>query len=340
MSSGKIREELMAAAEIAPKRGESERDFLIRLQQIIGSGITEEVWNGLSDEAQDWNNDAADALDQGKPIPSFKDEDAAPEAEATGRRGRRSAEPEAEPEKTVAYEPKAGDRVTVTTGRGKKVETVVVEVDDKKGLLITNVGGKDGNEKDDEEFDLEKVTVAPAEEPPAATGRRGRSAPATEPDEPETPQQGDTVEAITARDKTIVGVIVELNDDDMLLKDVAGTEHELTVSKLKSVKVKVKGEANVKASAGKATEPAATGRRSRGGAAPAADAKDDDSKRAKPGMGNRVRELCCADPKATLEDVMKTLKKEGIEFRDVSVNMIYKDVHFVFDELRKHKLLK
>lgn len=331
----KIREELMTAAEIAPKRGESERDFLIRLQKQIGSGISEDVWNNLSDEAQDWNNDAADAIDEGKPIAGFKDEAAEqPPAAGGRRRGAAAAEPDPEPEE-AAYEPKLADKVKVVTARGKTIEGIVVEIGD--GMLITNPDGDQGDEEKDSEFDLDKVTVTKIEpEPePAPTGRRGRGASTAKAEEPADPEVGDTVEAITARDKVIVGVIVELADDDMLLKDVTGTEHELTVSKLKSVKVKVKGKPAAKAAA---TEPAASGRRGRGAAKAAA--PDDDAKRAAPGMGNRVRELCCADNEASIEDIMKSLKKEGIEFREISVKMIWKDTHFVIDELRKHKKLK
>ena len=44
----KIREELVAAASIVPKRGESETEFLIRLQTAISQEISQEAWDGTT----------------------------------------------------------------------------------------------------------------------------------------------------------------------------------------------------------------------------------------------------------------------------------------------------
>lgn len=335
---GKIREELMKAAEVAPKRGEDDSAFLIRLQKAISEEISEEVWDALSDEAQDWNNDAADAITAGKPIPPFKDEEAAAPVPAGRRRG--TAAPEAPPA-PVAYEPKVGDEVTATTKRGKVETGFIVEFDD--ATLVLNPA-KDGAEADDIELPMAGLVIAPKAAPePAPAGRTRGAARDAEPQGPSEPEVGDTVEVETKRGKVLIGNVTVLEGDDLVIKDAAGTEHELSVATLKTFKVKVKN------GPGKGPETAAeapaAGRR-RGGASttapvpPAADAKTKRSANGGVSVGTRVNELVIDNPGWSMEQVGAVLKKEGLEYRENTLSLTFSSANKFLDLLRARKLFK
>ena len=328
-----IRKELMEASGLAPKRGEDENAFLVRLQKAIAEDIDEATWNGLSEKAQDWNNDAADALTKGAAMPAFPDaEKAEPEpAATTGRRRGAAAAPAPAP---VAYVPKEDDDVIVTTKRGKDIAGAIVEL--VEGLVVINPDGMDGDKSKDQEFELTSVTVKLAGAPAAAGGA------SQEPDEPAEPEVGDTVEAVTMRDKVIVGNIVEMTDDALVLVDASGADHELSKARLKSLVVKVKNKA---AAPAPAPAPAASSRRGGAAAAPAAAPAADDSKpkrasNAGVSVGARIRELVCDDFTLTPDQVAAQLTKEKLEFRPATVGMIFKDTQFVIAELKKLKKLK
>lgn len=325
-----IRKELMEAAAITQKRGESDADFLVRLNVAISSEITEDQWNKLSEKAQDWNNDASDAITAGKSLPSFPDEEVAPAS--TSRRRGAAADPA--PEAPAKYEPKVGEDVVFTSARGKVSEGIVVEVG-ADGVIIINKGGEKGDQADDVECDLEKGTMAlVVKQEPTSTSRRrgsgsGDAAPATKKD----PEVGDTIEVVTARDKVIVGNVEVLDKDDLVIKDAAGTEHELTRSKLKSLIVKVD---NSKGGAA----PAASGRRG-SAAAPAAEEKGKRSSNpAGVSVGQRINEMVVDDPKATVEAIDAALKKEGLDFRENTLKMTYAAAHKFLEILRSRKIIK
>lgn len=331
-----IRKELMAAAEMAPKRGESDADFLIRLQKAISEEISEDVWNGLSVPAQDWNNDAADAISAGKLIPDFPDAVKATEPEAAvtpGRRGRGAAAPAATPE---VFKPKIGDEVTVETKRGKKSTGFVVDLD--KEVIVINPNGSGGAEKDDEEFDLAAVTISPALKTEDAGTEEA-------PEEDLDPKVGDTVSVVTARDKTIAGNILELSDETIVLVDASGDEHELGRSRLKSLTVKVKNGGGTT----KATEPEAAvtpGRRGRPpnpDKQPAAEKADGKIKRASNdgvSVGQRIKELVCDNMSMKVDDIGAKLKKEGLDFRPNTLTLVYSDAHKFLNILKERKMLK
>ncbi len=336
---GKIREELMKAAEVAPKRGEDDGTFLIRLQKAISEEISEEVWNALSDEAQDWNNDAADAITAGKPIPPFKDEEV-PAAPAPAGRRRGPAAPEA-PQAPTEYEPKVGDEVAATTKRGKVETGFIVEFDDSPLVLNAEKAGAEAN---DIELPMAGLVIVPKAAPaPAPAGRTRGAAKATEPEGPAEPEVGDTVEVETKRGKVLVGNVTVLEGDDLVIKDAAGTEHELSVATLKTFKVKVKN------GPGKGPETAAeapaAGRR-RGGAstaapaAPVADAKTKRSANGGVSVGTRVNELVIDNPGWTMEQVGTVLKKEGLEYRENTLSLTFSSAHKFLDLLRARELFK
>ncbi len=326
----KIKAELIAASALKLNRGEAEPAFLARVVVAIGNDISDETWSGISGPAQDWNNVAADALKLNKELPAFPDAEAPAAAPTTRRRA--AAAPAPEP---VEYEPTKGDEVTATSKRNKVVTGFIVEITDD--VVVVNPAS-DGPEADDIELPIASNTfvLAGAAEPAASTNKvADELAGLAE------PEVGDTVEVVTKREKIIVGNIEVLEGDDLVLKDAAGTEHELSMASLKSVKVKVK---NAKSAAAPAPAPVATGRgRTRAAAEPAAGEAEKKTRSSNPAgvsLGGRIRELMCGDESLTVEQVSKKLTDEGINFRDTSVKMIRKDVLDVIAMLRQLKKIK
>lgn len=336
-----IKQELMQAAEIKPKDGETEDAFLARLVTRIGSEIDTEQWDKLSAAAQDWNNLGSDAIDAQKPFPPFPDAEVAP---SSSRRRGAAATPPAAPA-PAPFVPKVGAAVTITTKRGKVETGVIVELTADE--VIINANGEDGAKEDDKEFALANVTIEPVGVQAASTAA---SPAAPEPKEPKTAEVGDTVEAVTARDKILVGNILVIDGDDLVLVDASGAEHELLKSKLKSIVVKVKNAKSGMTSAPAApAAPESTGRRGRSAAAspPAADTKPEEGKRTRSSnagaaqtLGGRIRELICDNPAVTAEQVQATLTKENYQFAETSVRMIHKDTTVIIGMLRERGLLK
>jgi hypothetical protein len=323
----KIKAELMAVSKLIPGRGEAEDSFLAKMVHAIGNVITDAEWASVSEPAQDWNNLAADALKNKLPLPPFPDAEAAPAA--TGRR-RGTATPEAAA--PVPYVPAKGDQVTATSKRGKVVTGFIVEITD--GMVIVNAAA-DGPESDDVELSIDTNTFALSFG--AVTTKQD------EPAGPVEPEVGDTLEVETARGKIIVGNATVIEGDDLVLVDASGADHELVISKLKSVKVKVKN-AGVKATE---AAPATTGR-TRGAAkseiTATGEAVRTRSSNETP-LGGRIRDILASTTAAgkvdmPLEAMVAQLTKEGFQFRDTSVKMIYKDTCYVIQKLREGAKLK
>lgn len=332
----KIRQELVTAAGITPARGEPEPTFILRLQNAIATVISQETWDKLSVEAQDWNNAVADALRDNKDIPPFPDEEKKDEPAATPSRRRGAA---AEPEKAavVAFEPVLGAEVIYTSARGSVKQGIVVSIE-ADGVII-NKDGEKGDQTNDEECDPTKGTFASAAkaEPEATPSRRGRGAAASSTPAKTVPEVGDTVEATTVRGKVVVGNVVYIGgegNDDIDVEDSAGTKHEFSISKLASYVLKVD---NAKPAA--AATPATRGRGA--AATPGEEPKNTRVRNGEISVGQRVREIVCE--KAGViepEAVYAILTQEKIEFRDVTVKMIVKDTKTVIDLLKANKLLK
>lgn len=333
----KIQQLLAKATETDPKRGESITDpaYLKRLALAVGE-LPDKDWDALPEECQDWVNEAADAINAKKDVPVLPDAEKEPvKEEAPARSRRRSAEAE-EPAKEAAatpYKAAKGDKVKVVTKRGKEYEGTIVDPDDKGELVLD-----DG--KEELGLDLERIESVTPLNPPAEEPKNGRRRKAAEDDEPAgpvEPEVTDTVELVTARDKTYLGNVIELSGDEIVIKTAAGEELEFDRAKLKSVVVKVKN----------AGVHAQLGRHRRSGEK---DAKKDEPegkarKTTKEDNGGvsvttRARELMCDDLAADKEAIMKLLKKEGLDFKENTINLIYADVQKLVKMLRERKLMK
>lgn len=307
-----IQQILAKATEVEPSKRREEtitsQDYMKRLAVAVGE-LSDEDWAKLPVEAQDWYNSAADAIDAKKDIPEYPD---LQKAETSTRRRGTAPAAKAEP-----YKPAKGDLVNLTTKRGKTYTGVTIADIDGDTLILDN----------EAEIDLDKIDTI------ELVG--GTKAPARA-EEPLEPEVSDTVEVVTSRGKTIVGNILEMDGDDLVIKDSTGEEHELSKDKLKSIVVKVK---NAGKSAGKAeTKTEAKGK---------ADDKGGDEKRKITRTTNggvsatqRMRELICADLEAKKDAISAALKKEGLEFKDNTLDLVYADSHKLIAILRDLKKIK
>jgi outer membrane biosynthesis protein TonB len=124
MSESKIENELLEAAGalFKTKKHETRPEYLHRLCNVIAKKISNEAWEALSQEAQDWNNDTAEALTNGKEAIDFPDLAAADPVDE---------EVDEEAEEVVA-KPKANTKQQKEQAAPKEKEKVVAKPDKAK----------------------------------------------------------------------------------------------------------------------------------------------------------------------------------------------------------------
>jgi ribosome maturation factor RimP len=324
----KIEKELVEATDLSTKRGESRQDFLNRLV-VATTNLADKDWEKLSQAAQDWSNEAADAKNaKAKTLPDFPDAEKEEEAPTGGRRrAAAEEEPDTTAGKTIVIEPgdlKNDMPVTITTKRGKTESGHVVEVT-KKMVAI-----KQGN-GDEVEFDFDRIdkieTLGEAK-----TSSRRKSGD----DEPDADpvKVGSVVTAVTKRGKEYTGKIVEV-DEEILVLDVDGKEEELSRDRLETIKP----------AAGKSAPKDEEKTSSRRSSAKGEEKAKDDEKAPRStnngvSVGTRIKELIADNLDATEADIAKALKKEGLEFRDNTLSLNFKDCHKFIDVLKSKKMLK
>ncbi|TXH49518.1 MAG: hypothetical protein E6Q97_22540 [Desulfurellales bacterium] len=319
----KIEKQLAEATEVTRKRGESDQDYMARLVKGT-SELDDASWEKLSPEAQNWFNDAADNLNKKKELPDFPDAAKAEEKkeEPVSRRG--SAK-KTEEKKDEPAEAKVGDKVTIVTKRDKTIEGEVIEQD--ADMLV--VKDAEGEELEVARDRIKTIEVKAEEKAP----RRRKAADEDDPPEtPADPKVGDEVKVVTKRGKTITGKVVEIDGDVLVIDDGEG-EIEVDPEKAESIEV---------------TKAAAGGKSSKKDDAKADKGKEDKgdkkkiSAKANGGVSatGRMRELVCEDPSMSKEDLSAKLKKEGLEFRDNTLDLVYADAQKIISILRDLKKLK
>jgi ribosome maturation factor RimP len=308
-----MQKELCEAAEMDPKRGEDRQAFLLRLAVACANSIPDGVWEGLSREAQNWVNVAGDAANAKKELPEFPDAEKAESAGTTRRRVAAEDKP---------YEPKLKDDVKVTTKSDKVVTGKIVEMDKEVIVLKTPTG---------DEKELSRDRIAKIEPLGGGSAKEEEAA-------PRDPKAGDLVTLTTKRNKMVTGDVVEITDEMVVLM-VNGTEEEFMKDRVASIKIdskpKVESSGSGRRSADKAEDK-------KEGKAPA---QEDDGKRTRStnagvSVGTRIRELLIEDMKATSEDISKVLKKEGLEFREATLNINYTEATKFLEMLKKAGKLK
>jgi len=321
--SAAIQKELVEVTELSTKRGEDRQAFLNRLVVAVAE-LADKDWDSLSKDAQDWYNNAADAKNAKKEIPDLVE--AEEEPKSTRRRG--AEEPAGETTSGVieitTKDLKDGMPVTITTKRGKEESGHVIEV--TKSLVAIKLGNGD-----EVEFDFERIAKMTTLAEAKSSGRRKSGDDDGEP-AGDPVKVGAEVTVTTKRGKEVTGKIVEL-DDEVIVLDVSGKEEEFARERVESIKP-VKGAAK--------DEPKSTRR----GASAETESKGKDAGESKrssnPGIsiGTRIKELIADNPSADEAAIAKLLKKEGLEFRDNTLSLNFKDCHKFLDVLKERKMLK
>lgn len=318
-----IQKMLAYATEIEPSKRANEtitdQAYLMRLALGVQK-LSNEDWDKLDSAAKDWFNKAADSIESKSDIHAFPD---IPQAEepSTRRRGA-AAEPGAAP--FTSKDAKKGDAVVVTTKRGRTIEGKVVEADDQ-GLVLEDGEGKDV------ELDHDKI-----ESIKLAGGKA-----AADPVVPDVAQVGDTVQVTTKRGKVVMGNIKELTDKDIVLVDVAGEIHEFDLDRLDGgITVKAKAPAGGR---GRGASEAKAEVKSNGATSAADPAKTPRASTAANGgvsVTGRIRELIADDLTSTKEAISAQMKKDGLEFKQATLDLTYGDMHKIIGVLRDRKVIK
>ena len=328
----KIEAELQKALNLKTKRNEDKQDYMARLVEGVNDA-DDDTYNGLSKEALDWFNDACDSIEGKKDIPDFPDAKAEAKEETSGR-SRRGSKSEAKDE--PKEDPiKVGSTVVITNKRGKTYTGEILEMDDE--VIVLDV---DGEEEEIQRSRIESVK-------PAGGKTSSKSEAAEDEDDAEDPiKVGAVVTVTNKRGKTYTGKIVEL-DDEVIVLDVDGEDEEIQRSRVESIKP-AGGKTSSKAEP-KAEAKEETSGRSRRGAAKD-EAKEDEAKDAKPkraasGATARMRELMTESLKEdgkliTREALSKAITKEGLEFKENTLDLVHTAFSQVVNMLADAKLLK
>lgn len=335
----KIEKEVSAATGLEAKKGEARAEYLARLMKGI-AGLDDKGWDGLSEEAQNWYNDNAEARNKakkaGKDVPEptdFPDAKAAEAEEPKSRR--RSSDDEDEPKGSKKAAPsldalEEGQRFKITTKRGKTIEGTVVENNAKKEFLAY----KDGDGEEDE-IDYSKV-----ESLEAFHGDAGKDDGAGDAE----PSVGDEVKLTTKRGKVFKGRITELSDDEVVIATDDGPE-DFARDRVETIEVTSKAKAGAKAekkAAKEEEEPRRAAKEEKKGK----EEKEDDAGRTRSknpdgvSIGTVIKELIAENQDASEKEIGKMLEKKGLEFKENTLKLNFVDCHKFLTILKEKKLLK
>lgn len=323
--SSKIQQELEKATGVSQESGEGKQTYYKALAKAVNK-LSDKDFDALSKGAQDWFNDAADNAEAKRDIPDFPDEQ---EDEAPTRR-RRSAEADDDEPKAKEYVPTKGDKVNITTKRGKVFAGVTfVEIEDDKLIVY----------KDDEgeaDTPLEGAKIEPVDPPKEETASRRRSSKDDADDTPADPKVGDTVEVTNKRGKIYVGILKEDDGEIIVLETVGGDVEDIVKANVTKVVVKHSPKATEK------DEPKTTRR----GDAKDADSSDGKAKKTTKddnggaSISDIVNETIVDNLDEPVEFILKKMTKDGVVFREDTAKLNYKQAYKLIAKLRAAKLMK
>jgi ribosome maturation factor RimP len=311
----KILSELLEATGIKQNAKETDADLKKRVVTAV-TELTDAEWAALSSGAQDWFNQAADAINAKEEAPDFPDAEDDEPAVPARRRGA-AAEKKEEPE---TQDPQVGDMVKIVTKRGKETEGELVEIDED--VVVLDVDGTE------EEFDRSRIDTI------TVLGDTGTAEQSSD-DAPAEPKVGDNLKVVTKRGKEVVGELVEIDGDILVIKT---DDEEVEVDSTTAQSVEVVEE----------EKPAASSGRRRGAPAeptdkPAAAEKTKRTTAADNGgvvATVRMRELIVENMDLDKAGIAKLLGKEKITYKDNTLDLVYADSHKLIKMMKDRKLLK
>ena len=305
----KIQDELVKATGVKPDDYKDRQKFLHALMMGV-SKLNDADFDKISDPAADWNNEVVDAYksDKNKDLADFADI----EADEPAKRTRRSADDGG----STVMTPKVGDTCEVTNSRDVTKKGVVVEIDDK--VLVLDVPGEGPIDYSRDRIKSTNVL----------NGASAKDEPAGE----FVPKVGLWVAIKTKRGRECEGKIVEIDKENLTL-EVDGKDEDFARDRVETIKaVASKGE---KADdSGKGKDDGKTKDAGEGGKEKRASNPEGVS------VGTRIMEIIADDLDVSEEAVGKQLKKDGLEFKDNTLTMQYKQARKMVEILRKKKMLK
>jgi ribosome maturation factor RimP len=343
----KIEKELVKATGVEAKKGEARPEFLARMAKAV-AGLDEKDWEDLSAEAQDWYNANADARQKakkaGESMPPYTDfADAKPDVEEEeddqpSRRRRGSdedksgkAKENAPPkgEATAVEKLEEGQRVKIVTKRGKEVAGEVVENSKRKEYVVVKTA--DGKE---EELDYDRVDSVEVFHGTAGTGGD-----AGDEDKDVGPGIGDEVELTNKRGKTFRGKITELSEEEIVIETDDGPE-DFARDRITDIKVTKKAKAGgPKKEDAKGDDEKAT----KGKGTKKDDDGDDKKTRSRSSdevpIGTKIKIAIAENLDADVGEIAAILKKAGVEVKENTLDLNFKECHKLLKALHERDLL-
>ncbi len=318
------RKALEKATGIKRSKNEDEQSYLNRLANKVGGRddpLSDEDWDKLPKDAQDWYNDAAKAIKAKTEIPSLGADEAEDEP-APRTRARVDDDDDAPKPRTKAStadddappDPMKGDYVIVTKTNDTKVSGVVTDIED--GDLT--IKDDDGNEVAIRQAKVKSIKIRKAEKAE------------DEPPKHAEPKKGDKVE-VTMKDGEIHKGEFVSQDDRYVTIEQGDDEVDFKMKLVERVRVKsdpkdAKPETKPtsKANGEDKSTPAAKTTKTK----PEAEAK-------KP-VTVRIREVICEKPGRTKEQVLKIIEDEGGEVKGTTLDITYAEVGRTLSLLREY----
>lgn len=307
-----VRKELEKATGVTRASGQAEKDYLLLVMRKVAA-LDDKEWKALSEPAQDWYNDAAEAVNDKKDPPTLGDSEPATEPRSRRRTNddthdvsrtetrRREAEPEG------PADPKVGDEVVVKTEDGDTFKGKVLEIGERS-IVIDD----DGEEEVIKRKSVKSIKVV--------GGSSAKDEPAAE------PKVGDTVDVTMEDGEVFTGELLEAGERSVVV-EVKGEEEVLKRAKIKSIKV-----AGGKSAPKDEPKEEKTTRTRRG----ASDGDDDKTPRtrARRGSGDgeesdvaKAWKLIAENLEDDFDAVVKKVAKAGLDVKDNTLNIKFNDVH-------------
>lgn len=295
---------------------DDEQSFLFETLKGIAA-LEEKNWDNLDRDVQNWYNQAIDANDSEKDLPSLGDEDETPLRRRGGGSGPQRRQPSGggtgggdkklKPEKAKTL--KEGDKVSIETKR-KTTAGKVINASEKYVKIETD----DGNTSNIAVSRIVSITVHGGGGAPSG----GSAAPSGGGGTREVPK--DDLASVVGSDITItttkgdiVGKLTSANDK-MLVVETDEGEQKVAMRRVQSVTV---------AGGGDAPGPGAV------------DVSDPEYQK----TANAIREAIAISPEDSQDDILASMEEQGIENADGIVAVVYHDMHAVMAVLREQEML-
>jgi len=364
----KIEKEILAATgEAKQKRKEDSDAYLMRLVKSMHE-LDDKEWNKLSDKAQEWFNDAAEATNNKEQLPSFPGGKKEDESEKIAKRGtKKDTKKDKDEEEDALEDMEVGIEVILCGKKGKVLaEGEITKLGKKKVTVLTD---------DDEEVSVVKSKIVSVKVIDSGTDAEGKSESSEDEEEIEVDdiEKGQNVR-IVVDDEEIEGEVEKVAKkaitidgekykkdeiEEAYLIESEGGEGESgedsgesidpeDVEDGMNVAVEMKNGDVVEGTVTKVAKKSITVDDTRCSFAKivsvtTATEAEGDGADAEAENGNEnddaVRDIICKFPKMKLEKIAKKVDKADIEIGEDDLETVYDETHVVIEMLKNHDKL-